>query len=66
MYSFLEVHEEWWETCVRGMLDSDSIGDGVRDDYKYPWGNSIDGSHDNYNSSGGPWETGDFQIKTSV
>jgi formylglycine-generating enzyme required for sulfatase activity len=50
--------EAQWEKAARGTLGNDNNGDGVGDGYKYPWGNTIDGSYANYNNSGDPWENG--------
>jgi len=58
--------EAMWEKAARGTYGSDSNGDGVGDGYKYPWGNTIDGSYANYQNSGDPWETGDWPLTSPV
>ena len=70
--AFAEYHnmqlptEAMWEKTARGTYGSDSNGDGVGDGYKYPWGNTIDGGHANYQNSGDPWESGDWPLTSPV
>ena len=58
--------EAMWEKSARGTYGPDSNGDGVGDGYKYPWGNSIDGTYTNYNNSGDPWEAGSWPLTSPV